>query len=240
MFLCYFSAFLHEMAHTFTAFLIGIEPSYIAFFPFGVNLRVKSKIIYSISDEILLYMSGPLLSAVLALLSQTFFKNSYFYYNNLGLFLFNILPILPLDGGMVLKRILSEKIGNRHAERALKFNSVILIIALILFEVWLVIRNRYNFSLIFVIVFLIANIFTNNEKYSINFVKELLYIREKQKKNCVKAEVFVVHNHYSERKIVQNFSPTKSYIVVKKDANGKIIEILTEEAIIDKVLSKKG
>ena len=54
LFLSYFAALLHEIAHTVTALLIGVEPSYIVFFPVGVNLRIKSGIIYSVSDEILL------------------------------------------------------------------------------------------------------------------------------------------------------------------------------------------
>ena len=74
--LSYFTVFLHEMAHTVTAYIMDLEPSYIAFFPFGVNLRIKRKIIYSVSDEILLYMSGPLFNAVLALILQIFFEKT--------------------------------------------------------------------------------------------------------------------------------------------------------------------
>lgn len=243
LFLSYFTVFLHEMAHTLSAILIGIEPSYIAFFPFGVNLRIKSRICYSVSDEILLYMSGPLLNAILALFIQIFFPKTfyfnYFYWNNIGLFLFNLLPILPMDGGMVVKRILSDRIGSRSAEKVLKCISAILIFLLAVFEIWLVFKNEFNFSLIFIIIFLTANIFTNNEKYSINFIKELLYIKEKQKNKCWKAEVFLINEDYSERKVAENFNIAKRYVVLKKNGKGKITEILTEEEIIDRILNKK-
>lgn len=243
LFLSYFTVFLHEVAHAITAILIGIEPSYIAFFPFGVNLRVKSKIIYSVSDEILLYMSGPLLNAILALFIQIFFRKTfysdYFYWNNICLFIFNLLPILPMDGGMVFKRILSDRIGNKSAEKILKFISVILIFLLIMFEVYLSFFNKPNFTLFFIIIFLTANIFTNNEKYGTNFVKELIYIKEKQNKKINKAEVLLVSEDYSERKIAENFNASKSYLVVKKNGIGKIVEIVTEEEIIHRILNGK-
>ena len=243
LFLSYLTAFLHEMAHTFSAFLIGIEPSYIAFFPFGVNLRVKSRIIYSISDEILLYMSGPLFNAVLALFIQVFFHNTaylrYFYWNNIGLFLFNMLPILPMDGAMVLKRILSDRIGSRHAERVLKVISVILIFIIIMFEIMLALKNAFNFSLIFAAIFLTANIFTNNEKYGMNFAKELIYIKEKCKRKCVKVIPYLVEENYSELKLAENFNASKNYLVFIKNKNGKICRILSEEEVIDRVLKRK-
>ena len=243
LFLSYFTVFLHEMAHTVTAILIGIEPSYIAFFPFGVNLRVKCKIIYSISDEILLYMSGPLLNAILALFIQIFFPktfySNYFYWNNICLFIFNLLPILPMDGGMVIKRILSDKMGSRCTEKILKYISAILIVLLIIIEIFLAFDNKLNFTLFFIIVFLTANIFTNNEKYSINFIKELLYVKEKQNKKLKKAEVLLMSEDYSERKVAENFNASKSYLVVKKNRMGKIVEIVTEEEIINRILGVK-
>lgn len=241
IFLSYFSVFLHEMAHTFTAYLIGIEPSYIAFFPFGVNLRVKRKIIYSVSDEILLYMSGPLLNALLALFIQLIFTKTayfqYFYWNNIGLFLFNLLPILPMDGAMVLKRILSDRIGSKYAGKILNVISIIMIFFLTTFEVFFAVKSGFNFTIIFVIIFLTANIFTNNEKYGMNFVKELIYIKEKSKKSCIKVVPFLVDDDYSERKLAENFNASKNYLIFKKNKQGKISEILSEEEVIDRVLN---
>lgn len=237
--LSYLSVFLHEMAHAFSAYLIGIEPSYIAFFPFGVNLRVKSRIVYSICDEIVLYMSGPLLSAIIALLTNIFYPDmQYFYWCNIGLFVLNLLPILPMDGAMVLKRILSDKIGSRQASKVLKFLSLGLVIILMIIEVFFLIKKYFNYSLLFVIIFLTANIFTNNEKYSTNFVKELIYIKQKSKNKCVKVIPYLVDEDYSDRKLAQEFIASKSYIIFKKNKKGKISEVLCEEEIIDRILNK--
>ena len=238
----YFTAFLHETAHLLAAFLIGIEPKYIAFFPFGVNLRIKSRIIYSISDEIILYMSGPLLNAVLALFSQIFLlKNNcgrLFYWNNIGLFLFNLLPVLPLDGAVVLKRILSDKVGSKYAEKFLKFISIMLIFILLFFDAILIIKKSFNFSILFITVFLTANIFTNTEKYSVNFLKELIYIKKKTKKDFSRADVYLINENCDKRKLAENFNASKSYIIMKRNESGKICEIMTEEDVINSILSE--
>ena len=241
--LSYFTAFIHECAHLLSAIIIGIEPSYIAFFPFGVNLRIKSRIIYSVSDEILLYMSGPLINAVLALFSQIFLSSwyygKYFYWSNIGLFLFNLMPILPLDGAMVMKRILSDRIGSRCASKVLKYISAVMVLLLSYIEILLTIKNNFNFSLIFIITFLTANIFTNNEKYSMNFIKELIYVKTKSKKEFAKAEAYLVNDGFNEIKLAENFNPSKSYIILKKNKKGKICDIFTEEDIIENILSHK-
>ena len=237
----YFTVFLHEISHLFAAILIGIEPKYIAFFPFGVNLRIKSRIIYSVSDEIILYMSGPLLNAVLALLTQVIFtKNRFiklFYWNNIGLFIFNLLPILPLDGAIVLKRILSDKIGSRRAEKILKLFSFILILFLVCFEIALFIKKEFNFSLFFIGLFLTANIFTNKEKYNMSFLKELIYIKKKSNKEFTKADIFIIDECCDKRKLAENFSAYKSYVIMKKNKKGKIYDIFTEEEVINSILN---
>ena len=240
----YFTVFLHELAHLLSAFLIGIEPSYIAFFPFGVNLRIKSRIIYSLSDELILYMSGPLLNALLALFAQVFLCKCYygqiFYWNNIGLFLLNMLPVMPLDGAVVLKRIISDKIGVSAAGKILRYSSIMLILLMISAETLFVVKESFNFTIIFVTIFLTANIFTNTEKYNINFVKELIYIRSKRKKDFTKAEVCLVNEDYDDRKIVEQFNASKSYIIFKKNERGNISSILSEEEIIDRILNRKN
>ena len=237
----YFTAFLHESAHCISAILIGIEPEYIAFFPFGVNLRIKSSMIYSISDEIILYMSGPLLNAILALFSQIFLIKynigRIFFWNNMGIFLFNLLPILPLDGAMVLKRILADKVGEWHAKKILKAFSAFLIVVLIFIEIILYLKHSFNFAIMFITVFLTANIFTNTEKYSVNLLKELIYIKNKSKKNIRTVELLLVNEDCDNFKIAENFNSSKSYVVMKRNNKGKIYDILSEEEIINSILN---
>ena len=50
LFITYLIMFVHELSHLIAASAIGLKPSYIAFYPFGVNLKLKNKLVCSLSD----------------------------------------------------------------------------------------------------------------------------------------------------------------------------------------------
>ncbi|MBQ7985686.1 MAG: hypothetical protein IJ304_00260 [Clostridia bacterium] len=237
----YILVFLHELAHLFAALCIGLKPARIVFFPFGVNLKLKNSIIGALSDEIILYLSGPLLNAVLAILSLFFYKNEYFdlfYYNNLGLFLFNILPILPMDGGILAKKILTAGVGHRRSEIILKCISVVLILFLIIIQGYFLIKNKFNFSILLAVIFLTGNIFTNKEKYNLEFTRELMFYKMKDKKKIKRVKGYQIKYNVNYKDLAKDFSRCNHYIIFKEDKNGKIEEILTERHIIEEILNK--
>lgn len=237
----YFLAFLHELAHLIAALCIGLKPSRMIFFPFGVNLKLKNSIIGALSDEIILYMSGPLFNAVMAILSLFFINNQYtklFYYNNIGLFLFNILPILPMDGGILMKKILTARVGYRMSEIILKYVSLILISFLIIIQGYLLQKNNFNFSILLAVIFLTGNIFTNKEKYNLEFTRELMYYKIKDKKKIKRVKGYQIKWDVNYKELAKDFSRCNHYIIFKEDKNGKIEDILTERHIIEEILKK--
>lgn len=236
----YLAVFLHELAHLSAAILIGLKPSHIIIYAFGVNLKLKNSLVYSIADEILLYLSGPFMNIILALISLSFYNKSpywkIFYYNNIGLFLFNLLPILPMDGGVVLKKILARRVGDASANKILKISSIIIIALLLLVEIWLVIISKFNLSIICVTIFLTGNLFTNKEKYYLDFTKELMFYKNKDKKPIKKVKTFLIKDNTSYKELIKNFSMGNYYVVFKENKNGIIDEVLTEREIIEQIL----
>ncbi len=237
----YFAVFLHELAHLLAAVLIGLKPSHITLFAFGVNLKLKNTLVYSIADEILLYLSGPFMNIILAIIGLIFYnKSSYwniFYYNNIGLFLFNLLPILPMDGGVILKKVLTRRVGDTAAKKMLKISSVILIVFLLLIEIQLIIVSKFNFSIIYVSIFLTGNLFTNKEKYFLDFTKELMFYKEKDKKQIKKVKTLLIKDNTSYKDLIKSFAIGNYYVVFKENKNGIIDEVLTEREIIERMLN---
>jgi len=240
MVVSYGSIFLHELAHLIAAVCIGLRCSHIVMYPFGVNLKLKNTIIYSLSDEIILYISGPMMNAVLSLMALFMLKRGeawhIFYWNNLMLFVFNLLPILPMDGGVILNKIISRRIGAVSGGKVMRAISVFLIAMLIAIEIFLIILSRFNFSLMFICVFLAGNIFTNKEKYHLDYAKEIMYYKQKDKFKIKKVKSLLVKSDAEYKDLVKNFSMGSSYIIFKENENGKIDEILTEKEIIQEII----
>ena len=237
----YLSIFLHEIAHLISAILIGLIPSKIIFFPFGVNLRLKNNIIGSLSDEIILYLSGPLFSAILALICLNIKNVDYarvFYYNNLGLFIFNILPILPMDGGIIANEMLTNRVGQRKSALILKILSASLVLILFLIQTYLIYKNNFNFTILLVSIFLIGNIFTNKEKYNLELNKQLMFYKKKNKKNIKKVKGYQIKFDTNYRELIKEFSHSNYYIIFKENKEGKISDILTEQEIIEEIIKK--
>lgn len=236
----YGTIFLHEIAHLVAALALGLVPSHITLLPFGTNLKLKNSFVYSLSDEIILYLSGPLFNAVMCVFLLPFKSKTdilmLFYYNNLVLFFFNILPILPMDGGVVLKRILVHKVGSRMTGIYLQMVSVVTILFLIYIEIWLLVKNNFNFSILIVVIFLTGNIFTNKEKHHIELARELLFYKEKDKKKIKRVKGYLIKEDANLKQVIKNFSVESNYVIFKENENGKIGEILTEREIIEEIL----
>lgn len=222
--------------------MIGLKPAYIAFHPFGVNLRLKNKIVGSLSDEIILYFSGPLVNIIFALVCLLIYKqnnNIYvydFYIKNIALFFINMLPIVPLDGGVILKKIIMYRIGYKAAQRLMLVISCIFTGVLCVMGIYLIYINNTNFSVILLTAFMIGNIFTQKEKYNIDFIREVIFYNDKKKQ---RVKIYAAESEESLSDISLNFNMQNFYIVFFMDKHGKINRIMTETEILNRVIAQK-
>ena len=88
----------------------------ITILPFGINASIKNKEKLKSYQECLIYIAGPLMYFVNLFLIEYLLKIGFISYigyiraneSNLLILIFNLLPILPLDGGNIIKCILSR------------------------------------------------------------------------------------------------------------------------------------
>lgn len=231
--------FIHELAHLVAAVSIGLKVAYISIQPFGFNLRLKNKIINSLSDEIILYSAGPLINIIFAIIGIIIYSRSTsiyaydFYLKNISLFIINLLPILPLDGGVILKKIIMYKKGYRFAHNCMLIIGGIITIFLIIVSVYLVWINKFNYSVIMLTVFMIGNIFTQKEKYNIDFVREIIHYKNKSQSKTVKVYVMPEYTNLSD--ISLSFNMQNYFIVFFVDKSGEIVKIMTETEILNQI-----
>lgn len=123
------SILLHELGHCFVALRTGCGVREILLMPIG-GVAQMEQIPRRPRDEFLMAIGGPVVSVVLAVLGISLGivlarlglapmgpDNVVFALGviNLGLVLFNMLPAFPMDGGRVLRALLSTRIGRLRA-----------------------------------------------------------------------------------------------------------------------------
>ena len=119
------SIVLHELGHALMARRYGIETADITLYLFGGVARLE-RMPRSAGPELLIALAGPAVNfAIVAVLLGLIEIGSAFEIpttfllvvlsTNLGLGLFNLLPIFPMDGGRVLRAGLSGWLGRVRA-----------------------------------------------------------------------------------------------------------------------------
>jgi Zn-dependent protease len=107
------SVALHELGHSIVARRKGSYIHEIVLFPLGGVAKI-SNIPKKPSDEIQVALAGPAVSLLLAIL---FWNIPLLGPINLSLFLFNLIPAFPMDGGRVFRALLTPKHGRVEATR---------------------------------------------------------------------------------------------------------------------------
>lgn len=244
-FAAYLSAALHELAHIVCAHFLKIGIDRINIYPFGISARLKSTYIQSAEKEFLVAISGPFCSLILFWLFSSIYvlqKQSLLLYladTNLALCIINLIPSLPLDGGRMLKALLTQRFGIIRSYNFMLKLSRIVILVLIISAIILV-TITYNFSLILISAFLLQNLVWEQQSVSLIALKEILSSKDKIKlKNILPTKVICVSEGKPASNILKFLSYDHFYIVNVIDENCKITNILTEAEILT-ALTKNG
>jgi Zn-dependent protease len=134
------SIVLHELGHALMARRYGIKTADITLYLFGGVARLE-RMPRSAGPELLIALAGPAvnfaivigLTGVLALTTFLGLPTPGFVVTvlglNAGLGLFNLLPVFPMDGGRVLRALLSGPLGRVRATEAAAFLGRVLAVA---------------------------------------------------------------------------------------------------------------
>lgn len=152
------AAVIHETGHLVCMLVCGERPSEIFFAPFGMSITRLPR--GSCKREVAIALAGPaaniLAAAVLAVFmfvcrSSDLLKAVVV---NIALAAFNLLPIEPLDCGRAVRYLLVSKFNTLRAERTAFVLGVVFLIPLSAMGFFVLIRSRYNVTLLIASVYL--------------------------------------------------------------------------------------
>ena len=146
--------FFHELGHAIMGIILKWKLISITFYPYGGITLFSKMENSSIKDEILILLSGPFIQIITYLILNYFFKYSYIKTYHLSILIFNMLPILTLDGGRLLNLLLNKFFNYLNSFYISVFVSFITIIILIVICIY----YYNNLNLFLISIFLIFKI----------------------------------------------------------------------------------
>lgn len=168
---------IHELGHIIISCLFKYKIDKIIFYPYGGLTKLDMPVNTNINKDLLVSISGIIFQEVFFVFIFFLFRNGLireYTYNlfviyNKNILLFNILPIIPLDGSKIVNLLLSKMVNFNLANIltiVISFFSLILILVLNIFE--------NNYTTIMIIGILLQNIIVYYNKLSFIYYRFIL------------------------------------------------------------------
>lgn len=141
--------FAHETGHLLAALLLGLKAEKILITPIGQRLAVRDFYSEPRYKRIAVLISGPIVSLVLSVMALFTGFGGNIAGMSMALFIINLLPVMPLDGGGIAMTLLGGIMGDIRAARLVLAYSKIFSRFIIIFGfIWAVL---YPYNIDFVV-----------------------------------------------------------------------------------------
>lgn len=147
----FFIVIIHELGHVFFIKLFKYKIIDITIYPFGGIIKTDKDINTPPNKELLISSGGILaqiiLFIIISFLPINILTKELLYKYNLSIMFFNILPIIPLDGSIIINSLLNKILPYKLSYYLYIIISIIFTIIYLLFNYWYSINNYLIVSL---------------------------------------------------------------------------------------------
>jgi len=205
---------VHEFGHVFMVKLLGYETLEIQIYPFGGITKIKKDLNSPINHDLIIASGGFIFQIILSiifivLLNLNFITDktfNIFKTYNFSILFFNLLPIMPLDGYVIIKSLLEKILSIKWAHYITVSLSVIFIL--------LYLQYNYIYSLnnYMITFFLFYKTYVSIKNY--NYIYNRFLLERYLKKYNYKKIRYLNNNNcnYFHRETFHIFKTKKEYI----------------------------
>jgi len=238
----------HELAHLLTAKAYGFKVVGLELFPFGGAAYCDDLFEGRKLEESIMALAGPMFNVVLLFIAEAFRWNGVwsgelvdnFVRLNFWLAAFNLIPVLPLDGGRVVRALFAEGFGFVRTTKFLARSGQWLGVLFALYGVVLWGSGKFAEG---PLTFLTLGGFfwyAGSKEISsahITFLRHLTRKKEELvRKGLMRSIWLTVHKDTPLVRIVETFTPDRYSMVSLADEKMGLGKILTETDVLEGML----
>ena len=172
---------VHEIGHVFFFLLFKIDIESVVIYPFGGVTKVNKRIHERIYKDVLISLGGVAFQVILCFVFLLLYHNGLVVKSTIDIFiqydtsimLFNLLPLVPLDGSKLLLSLCSKFFSYKIC---LKFQQFIGVVSLVIFIIFVLGRGLNDVIILAFLLIKLIELFKNN-KYFLNrfYLERVLY-----------------------------------------------------------------
>ncbi len=234
---------LHEFGHALTAKKFDVDTIDIILLPIGGVARL-THLPKRPMHEFLIAIAGPAVNLAIALLLGIYLfifredpfliqgnENTIYQYPanfiplllvlNITLIIFNMLPAFPMDGGRVLRALLSVKLGRLKATRIASILGQILAIVFLIYGFW---NDQLILGLIGLFIF-----FSAGAEYKM--VKNEFFIHSGKVGDIFRRTFSIINISDSLKSVFEKINGTDEEHYLVQNQNAEICGVLSSEAV---------
>lgn len=241
---------IHELGHVFSAKSFGWRVREVQLFPFGGVAVVEESGNVPASQEIWVTLAGPLQNAWMVLLSWFMIAGGwgneewwlYFLHANLLVGSFNLLPILPLDGGKLLQALLSYGFSYHRTLSVTTLISLFMSLLLIVASLFPWTGGGIQLNLLIIGVFLIYSNWYGYRHLSFHYMRFLMSRKvrfSREPGDNEDAQPLLVSLRHPVSEVLKMFRREKYHWIYVVGEQGKVQYVLPEQRLIDYFFSGK-
>lgn len=218
-FIYFLITFIHELGHVIIAKVLKLKIGKIKLLAIGFNAEIENLDYTTSVKELMVVLAGPLTYFISLWLLKYLYKIDFISYNayiqsmqvNKYTLFFNLLPLIPLDGGRILKIIIDNFLTSKRSIMVTVILSNIFLIAFMCYTI----RTPQWLMYIFLILTNITCILTINKKWKLFLINRLII------KNNLKIKI---HSHKDIFRNKNNYILKDDLILNEREAILNIIK----------------
>ena len=241
---------LHECGHLTAAKLCGAAVSEVEITPLGGVITVENPDALTVGKRFLLACFGPLFSLLGCLTAPALFTSgaasfsfcASFAKANLLLLLFNLLPVLPLDGGHMLEAVLRRFFPESAVKRALIYAAEALGVLLCALSLYFAFQGKLILSPAFCGLYLVYVSASDGGCCTARYVTALIARRQKiENRGALPVEAVAAGASMPVGALLRRLNPGKYHIILVLSPDGMARRgVVEEKELCEAALSNPG